>query len=108
LGILTTTPMEGGENLTRVAESVMHDMETWINDNPLRIWRKANNLTETDAAVLMGSSVGSVRNWERGAVRPRALHMANIARAMGARQSALERDWSSWYGRRPGRKEEGN
>ena len=81
-----TPPLAG---LTRV----------WSAKCPLKMWRKLNRITLTEAASMCDVSVASIVQWEAGNRIPAAANMKVIAKMMGDRSVA--KHWSAWQKRKP-------
>lgn len=73
----------------------------WIEQNPLRAWRKREGFQAAAVAGMASSTPNSMKNWERGHVRPCAAKMAKLAELMGTRQITLEGQWTDWENARP-------
>jgi DNA-binding XRE family transcriptional regulator len=56
----------GGE----VREVDSERIRAWLDQNPLRMYRKAHGLTLFAAAGLLGVAVTSIQKWESGAALP--------------------------------------
>jgi transcriptional regulator with XRE-family HTH domain len=85
------------DNLAKQVQAI----EAWIKTNPLRRFRHEHRMTEYEVAVTLGVSSNSIRNWERGASRPKASYMARVAGLLGMRHGDAEHEWSAWYLKRP-------
>lgn len=72
----------------------------WIEQNPLRKYRKSMDMTVYEVATTLGVSSQTVNQWEKGTVMPRTENFANIAQYMGVPVSGLLGDWMDWKERR--------
>lgn len=75
--------------------------KTWIENNPLRVWRKARELTQNDVALMIGVGYHMVHSWEAGASIPNDAQMTLIAGAINEKQPELERVWTEWKNEMP-------
>lgn len=73
----------------------------WMEENPLRRWRKRNELSMMDAAATLGVGLSSVQNWEQGAYQPNEESMPKLADLLGVKPETLTRQWREWYRDRP-------
>ncbi len=71
----------------------------WQEDNPLRLWRIAEDLAVGDVAAALGASRSALRAWEAGEYRPAAAHMAVLRRLTGL--SDLSERWEAWWRANP-------
>jgi len=71
-------------------------MMGWSDRNPLYAWRSSNGLSRNAVAALVGSSLNSVINWERGGSIPTDEKIEAIARAMNKNSGVLRREWDEW------------
>lgn len=71
----------------------------WINKNPLRKFRTENNLTQSDVANHIGTSLTTVQFWEQGTNIPDKDNMNKLSKLLN--EPELERRWVSWYNTRP-------
>lgn len=46
------------------------NIKEWIEQNPLRQWRKENELSITIAASVLGVNKNTIVSWEHGAATP--------------------------------------
>lgn len=76
-------------------------IRAWIEENPLRRWRRETNTTIMQAAVRMGVTITTIQKWEFGGMRPGPENLARMAGAMGQQEEALADAWDSWLSRRP-------
>lgn len=75
------------------------EINEWVERNPLRIWRKHNNMSHQDTAMQLGVSWLSVSFWEKGATKPNADNMPLISYLIGVNN--LKELWAEWYESRP-------
>jgi DNA-binding transcriptional regulator YiaG len=75
------------------------EWEAWIDKNPLRKWRSAEEMTMAEAAVRIGKSLVTLRNWETGATIPTDDSMETLKKVTSNKK--LEEEWTSWSTSRP-------
>jgi transcriptional regulator with XRE-family HTH domain len=83
------------------ATTFKDDLQQWVEKNPLRVWRKKQGLSASDAALALDLNYSSFQPWERGSYRPMEESMQKMADAMGIKLSTLDKKWSDWYAKRP-------
>lgn len=55
-------------------------VRAWVEANPIRVERKAREMTLLDLAIVAGKTIGAIQLWERGgAKRPDVQGIENIA-----------------------------
>lgn len=64
--------------------------------NPLRVWRTAHGMTQTQAAVKIGVSMATLGLWEQGAFQPGDDRWPEIGRVMGEDGQAVRQRWADW------------
>lgn len=74
----------------------------WVEQNPLRRWRKERKLPLMAVATGVGVNLFTVQTWEHGANRPRPVNFEKMAEFMGVPVEELQAQWDAWEGRRPG------
>lgn len=81
----------------------MTQLGNWLNDNPLRAWRKRTKPKVTLLVVSFecACSIQSVINWENGSTLPRMASMEALARLMGTTRPHLDEAWARWNAARP-------
>jgi transcriptional regulator with XRE-family HTH domain len=75
--------------------------DDWVEQNPLRRWRKGAGLSIMRAAVTLEVTVTTIQSWERGAVTPSHENFERIADTTGTNEAA----WTRWSNRRPNHEE---
>lgn len=78
-----------------MALDIKSQTKEWIEDNPLRIWRKSNGLSMRDLAANIGVNLMSVQGWEVGNSFPNPENMASIVQLTN--DLDLPRRWFEWY-----------
>ena len=77
---------------------LMQRQKEWIEDNPLRQYRKANKIALMQASSLLGVGVYAIQTWEIGAEMPNEDNMAKLCRMLG--EDFPER-WAEWIKKQP-------
>lgn len=54
--------------------------DEWVEQNPLRIWRLANGVSQFSAAVSLGVTPNAVSGYEHGRMQPRTEVLTRIGR----------------------------
>lgn len=72
--------------------------EEWINENPLRKWRKLHGYTQGDVGNMIGVSLQMVKHYEFGDAQPTIEVAHKIEELVGG---DLLKDWNEWRKRRP-------
>ena len=75
--------------------------QAWTERNPLRVWRKKQNLTQMELGGLLMLSVNSLRNLEGGTNQPSTWTLEKIATIMQLEKETLNRRWKAWANSRP-------
>ncbi len=75
--------------------------EAWVEQNPLRKWRKKAGLTQCAVACAIGRSTQGVRNHEYGSYFPTPESVEAIAKLMEVTAVTLQRRWDRWMKGRP-------
>lgn len=68
----------------------------WIDNNPIRRWRKANGVSVHQFAAEVGVSTTAVSSWERGAFLPQTDSLIKIARLLGVSIENLIAKMADW------------
>lgn len=76
-------------------------IRAWVEENPLRVWRKKNGLAMMDVASGTGLAFSSIQQHEQGGYFPNEESMDTYAAAMDIASANLHRKWKAWYDRRP-------
>jgi transcriptional regulator with XRE-family HTH domain len=71
----------------------------WVEENPLRRWRKREGMSMMRAAAMIGVGMSTVQLWEQGAHLPKTYDA--IADVLGVKPTTLARAWREWYNDRP-------
>lgn len=66
----------------------------------IRELRERAGLSQMKLAVLVGVSLGAIRQWESGKVEPKARHLLKLAEVLGVRPEEIE------FGPRPQNEEQ--
>ena len=69
-------------------------LRTWLDANPLRRWRTAEQVSLMATCGLAGVSMSAVQKWEAGAARPTPENMITLARITG--RKGIADDWTRW------------
>ena len=73
--------------------------QQWIDSNPFRRWRKANDVTLMSAASILDVSILPVRMWESGSSTPNKKNFMKLKKLLNI--SNLEEVWDAWKNQRP-------
>jgi DNA-binding XRE family transcriptional regulator len=73
--------------------------KAWIEDNPLRKFRRTAGATFMLVASALEVSTFTIQNWESGAAEPSAEAMAKIGALLS--DDNICATWSEWLGRKP-------
>lgn len=76
-------------------------IRAWVEENPLRVWRKKNDLAMMDVASGTGMAFSTIQQHEMGGYFPNDESLEKLAAAMDISVATLTRKWRSWYDRRP-------
>lgn len=90
-----------GENKVVRQPSVRSRIEPWVEKNPLRKWRRDNNMSQQDTALQLGVSWLSISFWEKGGTRPNDENMKSLSLLLGILVRDLKEEWDQWYEQRP-------
>lgn len=71
----------------------------WIEQNPLRTFRKHHQLSMMNAAALLDVNMTTIQQWESGSNRPNEENMQNLGRLLGVEQMCGL--WDAWYNSKP-------
>jgi hypothetical protein len=74
-------------------------LNAWVENNPFRKWRKEQGYQSVAFGHI--GTPNSMKNWERGQVRPSPLKMSQLAGEMKISQLKLEEQWTDWEKARP-------
>ena len=77
----------------------LETLKGWIEDNPLRKYRKKNNVSMMRAASMIGVGMSSVQAWEQGAHQPTRASFELLAKVSGIEN--IERQWELWLKKKP-------
>jgi DNA-binding transcriptional regulator YiaG len=80
-------------------ESMLEQQEQWMEQNPLRRYRKANGVSYMNTARILGVTIAAVQKWENGTSQPTPENMAKIA--VFCQDPNLAEKWEEWLSRRP-------
>jgi DNA-binding transcriptional regulator YiaG len=70
----------------------------WIENNPIRKYRKENKLPLNVAASMFDVGVYTVQRWESGDVKPNEDNMQKIVKLLG---EGAESQWKEWMKSKP-------
>jgi DNA-binding transcriptional regulator YiaG len=70
----------------------------WIENNPIRKYRKENKLPLNVVSSMFDVGVYSVQRWESGDVKPNEDNMRKIVKLLG---EDAERQWKEWMKSKP-------
>jgi transcriptional regulator with XRE-family HTH domain len=73
----------------------------WIERNPLRKWRAAQDLTMADVASMMNVAFASVQLWETGGRFPSDDALGRMSELTGRSPGTLSRSFARWQGGQP-------
>lgn len=78
-------------------------LKTWQMKCPLKIFRIANKVTLTTAALRIGVSVTSLQFWESGTRLPKFDHFKELAKFMSKKPdtTTTEAKWRKWLAAKP-------
>lgn len=71
----------------------------WIEDNPLRTFRKEREITVMEAATRLHISLSMIQMWERGVHFPSPENMAKIVAF--TEDPEIEQRWVTWKNSQP-------
>lgn len=74
-------------------------VRAWVEQNPLRRWRKARGETLMGTAARLGVSMLTVQLWENGGMQPSEENLAKLAALL--QNPKLSQAWDSWLSQRP-------
>lgn len=77
----------------------MHDMKKWIEENPLRKFRKKHGLSMMNLASLVGAGMSTIQTWESGAHLPKPESFEAMAKVTGI--DNIEQLWVQWLKQKP-------
>lgn len=77
----------------------MDAIKEWIEENPLRKYRKEQGLAIMTMASLLGVGMSTIQTWESGAHMPRPESFAAIARVTGMEN--VRELWDEWLSKKP-------
>ena len=77
--------------IAEVAEKLTQH-EKWIEKNPLRIFRKENNLSLRRMAGLIGVQVNTIQSWEFGGATPNDENFARLEKFI----PEIRNLWHEW------------
>lgn len=72
--------------------------KTWIDTNPLRAWRRKNDISIMRAAVALGVTITTIQSWERGSATPSEPNMTNLEKVIG---TGTAKAWTRWAAKQP-------
>ena len=72
------------------------DFKKWYAENPLRKWRKENNISMNQCAAMLSISVKSIQLWEQGVYAPLANNFAKISELTEIEVTELIEQWETW------------
>lgn len=75
------------------------EQKQWIENNPLRRYRKENKLAVVNIAPTLEVSTNTIQAWEMGAKQPAPENLERIGKLIGDRQ--IDSTWESWRDERP-------
>ena len=81
--------------------SILEQAAKWRDANPLRMWRRANNMPLVTLSGLVGVNVSSLSRLESGASRPADATLESLARVMESDPAELRKQWDNWMEERP-------
>jgi transcriptional regulator with XRE-family HTH domain len=84
-----------------IADAFREHRKKWIARNPLRIWRKENDISIRMAASMLEVNASTIQDWEGGMIEPNADNMPKIARALSVPRAELDAAWAAWIGAKP-------
>lgn len=70
----------------------------WVEDNPLRQFRKQQNLSINLLASMLGVGFNSIQRWEGGEVIPKPENMDKLNKLIG---DDFEANWNEWMKNKP-------
>jgi transcriptional regulator with XRE-family HTH domain len=73
----------------------------WIESNPLRLWRRAHNLSYERAARRLALSARTLWNLERGRAKPQPNTLNTLAIGLEVNYQRFTEDWDDWLAMRP-------
>ncbi len=80
----------------RSIEQHGHDYDRIVEENPLRLARKAAGLSLASVAGMLGVTIQSVHWWEKGSSRPNEKNMGLLSAFLDIDQDELEAAWDDW------------
>ena len=70
-------------------------IKEWIEQNPLRVWRKRNGLALHHVSSQLGVGLFTIQTWENGNSIPNSQNMAAIIEMTNNENISAE--WKEWY-----------
>ena len=74
---------------------MVNSQRSWIEENPLRIFRKGNDIPQALAAAAMGTSKTTIQMWESGGAYPSNDSMELLQAYLN--DSYISSKWQEWY-----------
>jgi len=75
------------------------ELTAWLEQNPLRKFRKKNKLGLMEIAGLLGVGVSTVQTWEKGVTVPKSEKFKMLANLLNAPD--IEETWFKWLENKP-------
>jgi transcriptional regulator with XRE-family HTH domain len=80
-------------------DTMTKKQSVWQSANPLRKYRVANGITQSQAASLLGVTTTTIQHWEAGNFQPDDSNLQKIGVFM--RTPDIDRLWGDWLSTRP-------
>lgn len=80
-------------------EKYRQEVKAWLEQNPLRQWRKKNKLFLKDIGSAVNAGYHSVFRWENGMSEPGETQMKDLIRITGI--GNLQKQYREWIKKRP-------
>lgn len=72
-------------------------LHEWKSENPLKLYRKQEGLTQPDLASIIGVSVYTIQRWEDGAVSPSGENEIKLKKLI----QDFSVQWDEWKNNKP-------
>lgn len=79
-------------------EDIVKAHKEWVEENPLRQWRRDNSVSIHQAASLIGCGVSSIQLWESGTNYPSDRFWDRMTALIGPR---VKSRWDRWAEKNP-------
>jgi transcriptional regulator with XRE-family HTH domain len=84
-----------------VKTALKEELDAWREQGPLRVWRRENDLSLSDAAGLLDCGISSVQRIEAGLREPGGEMLESIARVMNRQPATIRGRFRRWIDDKP-------